>query len=85
MGLKDRIVLLLGGDQPAEGDPDEPVAVAEVALSEAPVLVAGLRDRGIGAQYAETFNILTAMLTNARIFVRRADARAATEALERLR
>jgi len=83
--LRDRLFGLLSRGEASPHDPDERVEIARVPLSQAPLLVEGLRSEGFDARFGETFNAISKMSTDARIDVRRADVEAATAALDRLR
>jgi hypothetical protein len=76
---------LLSRGEPPERDPDELVEIATVPLSQAPVLINGLRDAGFDAHLLEVFNYPKAPLSDASIRVPRRDAAAASEELDRLR
>jgi hypothetical protein len=82
MGVKQWIVELLSRGDAPDPDPDAPVELQTVAVPDAPLLVAALRDEGIHATAVDRFDPATA-LTRTRIMVRRADAPAALAALER--
>jgi hypothetical protein len=85
MSLRQRLLDLLSRGDPPERDPDEFVEIALVPLSQAPVLVNGLRDAGFDTQLLERYSYVNATLSDASIRVARRDAAAATEALDRLR
>lgn len=84
MGLGRRFLRLLGGSEQVPADPLAVVGAAVVHLSQGPMLVAGLQDRGIHAVGVESFSVVTDTRSLMRIMVRRADLAAATEALEAL-
>jgi hypothetical protein len=85
MGLRHRLLGWLSRGDPPERDQDEFVEIAVVPLSQAPLLVGGLRDVGFDAQLIETFNYVRASLSDASIRVPRRDATAASEVLDQLR
>jgi hypothetical protein len=85
MSLRERLLHLLSRGEPPERDPTEFVEIATVPLSQAPVLVNGLRDAGFDAQLLERYSYVKASLSDASIRVARRDAVAASDALDRLR
>ena len=85
MGLRQRVRRLLDRGEPADADPSELIEIAVVPLWQAPTLVTGLREVGFDASFAETFNVVTNTLADARILVARRDAPAASEALDQIR
>jgi hypothetical protein len=78
MGLRHRLLGWLSRGEPPERDQDEFVEIAVVPLSQAPLLVGGLRDAGFDARLIETFNYIRSSLSDASIRVPRRDATAAT-------
>ena len=66
-------------------DENEAVEIAVVPLLRGPMLVTLLRDRGFDASGSETFNVVTDVRSDYRIFVPRRQAVAATAALDELR
>jgi hypothetical protein len=82
MGVRQWFVDLLSRGEAPEPEPDALVDLETVAVSDAPLVVAALRDEGIHASAVDHFDPATA-LTRTRIMVRRADAPAAPAARER--
>lgn len=62
-------------------DPDEWVEVTVVPVSQGPLLIERLRAAGINATGADTFNVVTQVPSDFRIFVQRRDLVAAERAL----
>jgi hypothetical protein len=81
MTIRQRIEnLLTRGSAP--DDPDSPVEIALVPIGAGPMTVASLREAGFEATGAESFNIVTDVLSDYRILVPR---RQAVEASARLK
>ena len=80
MGLRTWLVDLLSRGEVREPDPDEPVEVGMVLLTDGPLTLEALREAGIEATMIEAFDAPTAT-TRARIMVRRRDADAASAVL----
>ncbi len=74
--------LLTRGAAPA--DQDEPVEIALVPIGSGPMTVASLREAGFDATGAETFSIVTNVLSDYRILVPRHQAADATARLQDL-
>jgi hypothetical protein len=64
------------------GDPSQPIEVADLRLTDAPLWVARLDDEGILAYYVESYDVATEIRNRARLFVRRGDAPQARAILE---
>lgn len=62
-------------------DPDEWVEAAVVPVSQGPLLIERLRTAGIDATGADTFNVVTQVPSDFRVFVQRRDLAAAERAL----
>jgi hypothetical protein len=84
VSLRDSLFRLLNRGA-ATVDENEAVEIAVVPLLRGPMLVTLLRDRGFDASGSETFNIVTDVRSDYRIFVPRRQAVAATAALDELR
>lgn len=84
MSLRDSLFRLLNSGT-ATADENEVVEIGVVPLMRGPMLVTLLRDRGFDATGSETFNLVTEIRTDYRIFVPRREAVAATAALDELR
>jgi hypothetical protein len=74
--------LLTRGSAPE--DQEEPVEIALVPIGTGPMTVASLRESGFDATGAETFNIVTNVLSDYRILVPRRQAADATAKLQDL-
>jgi hypothetical protein len=74
--------LLTRGSAPE--DPDALVEIALVPIGSGPMTVASLRDSGFEATGAESFNIVTDVLSDYRILVPRRQAAEATARLQDL-
>lgn len=84
MSLRDSLVRLLSRGTP-KLDENEVMEIGVVPLPSGPMLVAQLRDRGFDATGLESFNLVTEVRTDYRIFVPRREAAAAIAALDELR
>lgn len=85
MGLQERIQKYLGRGEAPEHDPHAPVEIAVVPLVQGPLLVSALCEEGFSAYLVEAFNVRSDVRSEARIFVKRGEAEAATALLDRLR
>ena len=83
MTIRQTIEKLLTRGAPPD-DPDVPVEIALVPVGTGPMTVASLRDSGFDATGAETFNIVTNVLSDYRILVPRHQAADATARLQDL-
>ena len=71
VGLIDRFVKLLDRGTPPVRDPTEMVDVITASLFDATLIVERLRSHGIEAQSIEAINLVTRMVTDARVQVPR--------------
>lgn len=80
MGLRDTLMRWLDRGH-VDHDPDEWVEVTVVPVSQGPLLIERLRAAGIDATGADTFNVVTQVPSDFRIFVQRRDLAAAERAI----
>ena len=66
MSFRDRVIRLLGGDHPVIS-PDSLVAIVEIEVYEAPLVIDALRDAGIAASAVEE---ISARFTGERLLPR---------------
>jgi len=78
-----RIIRAIRGNASDE-DPDKFVELLTVPLVTSELLLHGLTDRGIPARGHPTFNIVTDVISDSRIMVRRKDIVAAMQAMKEL-
>ena len=83
MTIRQAIERLLTRGAPPD-DQDEPVEIALVPIGTGPMTLASLRESGFDATGAETFNIVTNVLSDYRILVPRSQAADATGRLQDL-
>ena len=83
MTIRQAIERLLTRGAPPD-DQDEPVEIALVSIGTGPMTLASLREAGFDATGAETFNIVTNVLSDYRILVPRGQAADATARLQDL-
>jgi hypothetical protein len=73
---------MLDRGEPPIIDPSSPVEIADVRLTDAPLMVALLDEEDIVAYYVESFDVATELRSRARLFVRQGDAAQARAILE---
>jgi hypothetical protein len=82
MGLRQRILRFLHAGTPVDHDPDALVEVADVPLTQGPMLLSRLESEGIDATGIESFDIVTNTRSRMRIMVRHADLARAHDIVE---
>jgi hypothetical protein len=73
---------MLDRGEPPTVDPSSPVEIANVRLTDAPLMVALLDREDIVSYYVESYDVATEIRGRARLFVRRGDAAQARAILE---
>lgn len=83
MGVRSWLYRLLERGEAPELDVNEVIEVANVPLSQGLLLLAAMEDAGIESTGIESFDVVTDARTRFRVMVRRADAVAAAEIVDR--
>jgi hypothetical protein len=84
VGLRERFLRALTGDDAAADDPDDFVELEVVPLYDGPLAVHALRSEGIEPVCTEQFSVVTKTISQLRIMVPRKSVSRATEILHRL-
>ena len=83
VGVRSWFYRLLERGEAPERDVNEIIEVADVPLSQGPLLIRAMKDAGIDSTGIESFDVVTDTRTRFRVMVRRADAVAAAEIVDR--
>jgi len=84
VAIRDAFFRLLNRGEPS-ADPDEPVEIGIIPLAVGPMTVESLRNAGLNAVGAPTYNIISEVANRYRILVPRREAVDAQQLLDELR
>ncbi|MEY2454770.1 MAG: hypothetical protein QOD92_4344 [Acidimicrobiaceae bacterium] len=77
MGLRQVLFNLLNRGTPQDADPEATIEIADVPLSQGPLLVQALETNGIAASGVESYDLATGVRTRMRIMIRQGAAQEA--------